>query len=240
MTAAAVEARRPAPVEAASRCSARPGPRSWQPRLHLDVPRDLRPAVPRPVRLLADGPGGNAGLDNYGYVFSTLRRQPAVEPQDLRADAVPRTSLISLPAAYAIVRYSFPGKRLLFSLLTAAAVRPGRGHRDLADPHLQLHLPPDDVDVGPRLRDDRRHVPADAHADRRRDEGPADRVRGGGRVPRRDELADLPEDRVPAHRAGRLAPGCCCRFIIVFNEYLVTLFVHPPGHRRPRRSGSST
>ena len=140
---------------------------------------------------------------------------------------------------YAIVRYSFPGKRLLFSLLTLPLYVPGAVIGHLAAPHLQLHLPPDDVDVGPRLRDDPRHVPADAHPDRRRDEGPADRVRGGGACLGATSWQTYRKIVFPLIGPGRLAPGCSCRFIIVFNEYLVTLFVHPPGSR-PRRCASST
>ena len=37
-----------------------------------------------------------------------------------------------------------------------------------------------------------------------------------------------------------ISAGLLLSFIIVFNEYLVTLFVHPPGHRDRARSASST
>ena len=84
------------------------------------------------------------------------------------------------------------------------------------------------------------HVPADAHPDRRRAEGPAARVRGGGGVPRRD-------------RAGRRTGGSCSRssaracrrgLLLTLHHRLQRVpgdAVRPPGRAsRPRRCGSST
>src|SRR6476620_2281538 len=125
MTAAAADTRRPAPVEAR-----KPLLRSGRVRdlaAHAYVWTILLIFV-LPVRALfgysLTGPGENAGLNNYGYVFSTFGDN-LLWSLKISGLTLFLNVLISLPAGYAIVRKSFPGKRLLFSVLTLPLYVPG-------------------------------------------------------------------------------------------------------------------
>ena len=165
-------------------------------------PARVRVAVPDAARSLPDRAGRDLRGPELPVRPGQLRREPAARASSwtgltLIIDLAHRTA-----GAYALVRYPFPGKRTLFSLVTLPLYVPG-AVIGLALLLTTLHLPPHDVDLGARARDGRRHVPADAVAHRRRAQGPAGRVRGGRRVPRRDALPDFLAGRLPTHRPGR-------------------------------------
>ena len=138
--------------------------------------------------------------------------------------------LISLPAGYAIVRKSFPGKRLLFSLLTLPLYVPGAviGISLILTYNFTYHLTTSmwglvfamTLGTFPLML-----------------------------TPIVVAMKDLPivfEEAAACLGASSwqtyrkivfpligpgISAGLLLSFIIVFNEYLVTLFVHPPGHR---------
>ncbi len=62
-------------------------------------------------------------LANYSYVFGSFKDNLITSLQ-VSALAITINFLISLPAAYAIVRYTFPGKRFLLSLLSLSLYIP--------------------------------------------------------------------------------------------------------------------
>jgi len=172
------------------------------------------------------GQSANPPVDNYGYVFDTfgenLRWSLQVSALTLLINA-----LVSLPAAYAIVRRSFPGRRLLYSVLTLPLYVPGAviGISLVLTYNFTYHLTTSmwglvlamSLGTFPLML-----------------------------TPVVVALKDLPivfEEAAACLGAGRAATfrrvvlpligpgvsaGLLLSFIIVFNEYLVTLFVHPP------------
>ena len=90
------------------------------------------------------GPGGTYAVANFQYVLGSFGTN-LLWSFGIAAATLLISAAISLPAAYAIVRYPFRGKRTLVHGPDPAALCPGRGHRHLAPAHLQLHLPPDDL-----------------------------------------------------------------------------------------------
>lgn len=62
-------------------------------------------------------------VSNYSYIFGTFRDNLFTSLQ-VSALAIVINFLIALPAAYAIVRYTFPGKRFLLSLLSLSLYVP--------------------------------------------------------------------------------------------------------------------
>jgi putative spermidine/putrescine transport system permease protein len=173
------------------------------------------------------GPGENPGIANYSYVFSTFGDN-LFWSLKISALTLLLNALISLPAGYAIVRKSFPGKRLLFSLLTLPLYVPGAviGISLVLTYNFTYHLTTSmwglvfamTLGTFPLML-----------------------------TPIVVAMKDLPivfEEAAECLGASRwqtyrrivfpligpgVSAGLLLSFIIVFNEYLVTLFVHPPG-----------
>src|SRR6476661_5357535 len=70
------------------------------------------------------GPGGTRPAQNFAYVVTSFGDN-LLWSLKISALTLVINVAVSLPAAYAIVRKSFPGKRLLFSLLTLPLYVPG-------------------------------------------------------------------------------------------------------------------
>lgn len=172
------------------------------------------------------GPGGTYAVQNFQYVLGSfgdnLWWSFRVSGLALVIDLV-----AALPAAYAIVRYPFPGKRLLFSLLTLPLYVPAAviGLSLVLVYNFTYHLTTSvwglvlamAVGTFPLML-----------------------------TPIVVALKDLPiafEEAAACLGATRwqtfwrivfpligpgVSAGLMLSFIIVFNEYLVTLFVHPP------------
>jgi putative spermidine/putrescine transport system permease protein len=172
------------------------------------------------------GPGGTYAIQNFQYVLGSfgdnLWWSFRVSVLSLAIDLA-----VALPAAYAIVRYAFPGKRLLFSLLTLPLYVPGAviGISLVLVYNFTYHLTTSvwglvlamAMGVLPLML-----------------------------TPIVVALRDLPlafEEAAACLGATRwqtfwrivfpligpgVSAGLMLSFIIVFNEYLVTLFVHPP------------
>lgn len=70
------------------------------------------------------GPGGTYAVENFKYVFGSFGSN-LVWSFRISALTLILNLVISLPAAYALVRYPFPGKRFLFSGLTLPLYVPG-------------------------------------------------------------------------------------------------------------------
>ena len=173
------------------------------------------------------GPGENPGIDNYGYVVNTFGDN-LLWSLKISALTLLLNLLISLPAGYAIVRKSFPGKRALFSLLTLPLYVPGAviGISLVLTYNFTYHLTTSmwglvfamTVGTFPLML-----------------------------TPIVVAMKDLPmvfEQAAACLGASSwqtyrkivfpligpgISAGLLLSFIIVFNEYLVTLFVHPPG-----------
>jgi putative spermidine/putrescine transport system permease protein len=173
------------------------------------------------------GPGGTYAVENFQYVLGSfgdnLRWSFEIAILTLAIDV-----LVALPAAYAIVRYQFPGKRLLYSVLTLPLYVPGAviGISLVLVYNFTYHLTTSmwglvlamAVGTFPLML-----------------------------TPVIVALKDLPivfEEAAECLGATRwqtyrrivlpligpgVSAGLMLSFIIVFNEYLVTLFVHPPG-----------
>jgi putative spermidine/putrescine transport system permease protein len=173
------------------------------------------------------GPGGTYALANFQYVLgsfgSNLGWSFLISGLTLALNV-----LIALPAAYALVRYPFPGKRLLFSAITLPLYVPGAviGISLVLTYNFNYHLTTSVwglvfammVGTLPLML-----------------------------TPLVVALKDLPlvfEEAAQCLGATRwqtyrrivlpligpgLSAGLMLSFIIVFNEYLVTLFVHPAG-----------
>jgi len=173
------------------------------------------------------GPGGTYAVQNFQYVLGSfgdnLRQSFLVAGMTLVISIV-----VALPGAYAIVRYPFPGKRLLFSLLTLPLYVPGAviGISLVLTYNFTYHLTTSmwglvlamSLGTFPLML-----------------------------TPVVVALKDLPivfEEAAACLGATRwqtyrrivlpligpgVSAGLLLSFIIVFNEYLVTLFVHPPG-----------
>ncbi len=173
------------------------------------------------------GPGGTRPAQNFAYVVTSFGDNLL---WSLKISALTLTInvVVSLPAAYAIVRHSFPGKRLLFSVLTLPLYVPGAviGISLVLTYNFTYHLTTSmwglvlamALGTFPLML-----------------------------TPLVVALKDLPvvfEEAAECLGATKwqtyrrivlpligpgLSAGLLLCFIIVFNEYLVTLFVHPPG-----------
>jgi putative spermidine/putrescine transport system permease protein len=173
------------------------------------------------------GPGGTYAVENFQYVLGSFGENLwwsfRISGLTLVLDL-----LIALPAAYAIVRYPFPGKRLLFSAITLPLYVPGAviGISLVLTYNFTYHLTTSvwglvlamTVGTFPLML-----------------------------TPIVVALKDLPlvfEEAAECLGATRwqtfrkivfpligpgVSAGLMLSFIIVFNEYLVTLFVHPTG-----------
>jgi putative spermidine/putrescine transport system permease protein len=173
------------------------------------------------------GPGGTRPAQNFAYVVSSFGDN-LLWSLKISALTLVINVAVSLPAAYAIVRHSFPGKRLLFSVLTLPLYVPGAviGISLVLTYNFTYHLTTSmwglvlamSLGTFPLML-----------------------------TPLVVALKDLPivfEEAAECLGATRwqayrrivlpligpgLSAGLLLCFIIVFNEYLVTLFVHPPG-----------
>jgi putative spermidine/putrescine transport system permease protein len=173
------------------------------------------------------GPGDNRALANYGYVVDTFGDN-LLWSLKISGLTLLINVLVSLPAGYAIVRHAFPGKRLLFSGLTLPLYVPGAviGISLVLTYNFTYHLTTSmwglvfamSLGTFPLML-----------------------------TPIVVALKDLPvifEEAAACLGATKwqtyrrivlpligpgLSAGLLLCFIIVFNEYLVTLFVHPPG-----------
>ncbi len=172
------------------------------------------------------GPGGTYAVQNFQYVLGSFGENLW---QSFRVAGLTLVInlLVALPGAYAIVRYPFPGKRLLFSALTLPLYVPGAviGISLVLVYNFTYHLTTSVwglvlamvVGTFPLML-----------------------------TPIVVALKDLPivfEEAAACLGANRwqtfwrivfpligpgVSAGLMLSFIIVFNEYLVTLFVHPP------------
>jgi len=173
------------------------------------------------------GPGGEYAIENFQYVMGSFSENLVwsfiVVGLTLVLDLV-----IALPAAHVIVRYSFPGKRLLFSALTLPLYVPGAviGISLVLVYNFTYHLtttvwglvlamvvgsfPLMLMPIVVAMRD----LPIVFEE--------ASECLGATR------LTTFWRIVFPLIGPG-VSAGLMLAFIIVFNEYLVTLFVHPPG-----------
>jgi putative spermidine/putrescine transport system permease protein len=173
------------------------------------------------------GPGGTRPAQNFAYVVTSFGDN-LMWSLKISALTLVINVAVSLPAAYAIVRHSFPGKRLLFSVLTLPLYVPGAviGISLVLTYNFTYHLTTSmwglvlamALGTFPLML-----------------------------TPLVVALKDLPvvfEEAAECLGATKwqtyrrivlpligpgLSAGLLLCFIIVFNEYLVTLFVHPPG-----------
>jgi putative spermidine/putrescine transport system permease protein len=172
------------------------------------------------------GPGGTYAIQNFQYVLGSFGEN-LLQSFRVAGLTLVINLLVALPAAYAIVRYPFPGKRLLFSALTLPLYVPGAviGISLVLVYNFTYHLTTSVwglvlamvVGTFPLML-----------------------------TPIVVALKDLPvvfEEAAACLGATRwqtfwrivfpligpgVSAGLMLSFIIVFNEYLVTLFVHPP------------
>jgi ABC-type spermidine/putrescine transport system permease subunit II len=172
-------------------------------------------------------PGETGAVTNYGYVVDTFGDN-LLWSLKISGLTLLINVAVSLPAAYAIVRHTFPGKRLLFSALTLPLYVPGAviGISLVLTYNFTYHLTTSmwglvlamSLGTFPLML-----------------------------TPIVVALKDLPvifEEASACLGATRwqtyrrivlpligpgVSAGLLLCFIIVFNEYLVTLFVHPPG-----------
>lgn len=172
------------------------------------------------------GPGGTYAIENFRYVLGSFGENLSWSFRIAGLTLVLDLA-IALPAAYALVRYRFPGKRILFSGLTLPLYVPGAviGISLVLVYNFSYHLTTSmwglvlAMTIGsfPLML-----------------------------MPIVVALKDLPivfEEVAECLGATRwqtfwrivfpligpgVSAGLTLSFIIVFNEYLVTLFVHPP------------
>jgi putative spermidine/putrescine transport system permease protein len=172
------------------------------------------------------GPGGTYAIQNFQYVLGSFGENLWWSFRVSGLTLIINV-LVALPAAYAMVRYPFPGKRLVFSALTLPLYVPGAviGISLLLVYNFTYHLTTSvwglvlamAVGTFPLML-----------------------------LPIVVALKDLPmvfEEAAECLGATRwqtfwrivfpligpgVSAGLMLSFIIVFNEYLVTLFVHPP------------
>jgi putative spermidine/putrescine transport system permease protein len=171
------------------------------------------------------GPGGTYAVQNFQYVLGSfgdnLWWSFRVSGLTLIINVV-----VGLPAAYAVVRYPFPGKRLLYSLLTMPLYVPGAviGISLLLVYNFTYHLTTNVLGLVFAMAMGTFPLML---------------------TPIVVALRDLPiafEEAAACLGATRwqtfwrvvfpligpgVSAGLMLTFIIVFNEYLVTLFVHP-------------
>ena len=173
------------------------------------------------------GPQGNYAIENFKYVLGSFRDN-LIWSFKISGLTLVLNLLVSLPAAYALVRFQFPGKRFLFSGLTLPLYVPGAviGISLVLTYNFNYHLTTSiwglvlamTVGTFPLML-----------------------------TPLVVALKDLPivfEEAAQCLGATKwqtywrvvfpligpgLSAGLLLSFIIVFNEYLVTLFIHPPG-----------
>jgi putative spermidine/putrescine transport system permease protein len=173
------------------------------------------------------GPGGTRPAQNFAYVVTSFGDN-LLWSLKISALTLIINVVVCLPAAYAIVRHSFPGKRLMFSVLTLPLYVPGAviGISLVLTYNFTYHLTTSmwglvlamALGTFPLML-----------------------------TPLVVALKDLPvvfEEAAECLGATKwqtyrrivlpligpgLSAGLLLCFIIVFNEYLVTLFVHPPG-----------
>ena len=173
------------------------------------------------------GPGGTYAVANFQYVLGSFGANLAWS-FGIAAATLLISAAISLPAAYAIVRYPFRGKRTLFTALTLPLYVPGAviGISLLLTYNFTYHLTTSPIGLIMAM------------------------VVGSFPLmltPIVVALKDLPlvyEEAAECLGATKwqtyrkivfpligpgLSAGLMLSFVIVFNEYLVTLFVHPPG-----------
>lgn len=173
------------------------------------------------------GPGGTYAVANFQYVLGSFGSN-LVSSFQVAALSLAISAAISLPAAYAIVRFSFPGKRTLYSALTLPLYVPGAviGISLILTYNFTYHLTTSIWGLVMAM------------------------VVGSFPLmltPIVVALKDLPlvfEEAAECLGATKwqtyrrivfpligpgLSAGLMLSFVIVFNEYLVTLFVHPPG-----------
>jgi putative spermidine/putrescine transport system permease protein len=172
-------------------------------------------------------PGESGAVTNYGYVVDTFGDN-LLWSLKISGLTLLINVAVSLPAAYAIVSHAFPGKRVLFSVLTLPLYVPGAviGISLVLTYNFTYHLTTSmwglvlamSLGTFPLML-----------------------------TPIVVALKDLPvifEEAAACLGATRwqtyrrivlpligpgVSAGLLLCFIIVFNEYLVTLFVHPPG-----------
>jgi putative spermidine/putrescine transport system permease protein len=172
------------------------------------------------------GPGGTYAVENFQYVLGSFGDNLSWSFRVSAATLVINL-VVGLPAAYAIVRYPFPGKSVLYSLLTLPLYVPGAviGISLVLVYNFTYHLTTSvwglifamAMGTFPLML-----------------------------TPIVVALRDLPvafEEAAACLGATRwqtfwrvvfpligpgVSAGLMLTFIIVFNEYLVTLFVHPP------------
>ena len=95
-----------------------------QPRLHLVLPVPVRPAVRgAPVPLFAEY-GGSGGLENYRGAIGDFKEN-LLWSVKITGLALAIDLAVSLPAAYALVRFPIPGRRIIFSVLQLSLYVPG-------------------------------------------------------------------------------------------------------------------
>jgi len=173
------------------------------------------------------GPQGSYAIQNFQYVFGSFRNN-LLWSFKISALTLLLDLIIALPAGYALVRYPFPGKRILFSALTLPLYVPGAviGIALVLTYNFTYHMITSiwglvfamTVGTFPLML-----------------------------TPIVVALKDLPiafEEAAQCLGATKwqtywrvvfpligpgISAGLLLSFIIVFNEYLVTLFVHPPG-----------
>jgi putative spermidine/putrescine transport system permease protein len=173
------------------------------------------------------GPHGTYAVENFQYVFGSFGSN-LLWSFEISALTLVLNLVISLPAAYALVRYPFPGKRMLFSALTLPLYVPGAviGIALVLTYSFTYHLTTSiwglvlamTICTFPLML-----------------------------TPLVVALKDLPivfEEAAQCLGATKwqtywrvvfpligpgISAGLLLSFIIVFNEYLVTLFVHPSG-----------
>jgi putative spermidine/putrescine transport system permease protein len=173
------------------------------------------------------GPGGTYAVENFQYVLGSFADNLGWSFR-IAGLTLLLNVVICLPAAYAIVRYPFPGKRLLYSALSLPLYVPGAviGISLVLTYNFTYHLTTSMWGLVLAM------------------------VVGSFPLmltPLIVALKDLPpvfEEAAACLGATRwqtywrivfpligpgLSAGLMLTFIIVFNEYLVTLFVHPPG-----------
>jgi putative spermidine/putrescine transport system permease protein len=172
-------------------------------------------------------PGEAGAVTNYGYVVDTFGDN-LLWSLKISGLTLLINALVSLPAAYAIVRHTFPGKRFLFSALTLPLYVPGAviGISLVLTYNFTYHLttsmwglvlamalgtfPLMLTPIVVALKD----LPVIFEE--------ASACLGATRWQTYRRIV------LPLIGPG-VSAGLLLCFIIVFNEYLVTLFVHPPG-----------
>ena len=173
------------------------------------------------------GPQGSYAIQNFRYVLGSFGEN-LLWSLKISALTLALDLLVSLPAAYGLVRYAFPGKRVLYSALTLPLYVPGAviGISLVLTYNFNYHLTTSiwglvlamTVGTFPLML-----------------------------TPLVVAMKDLPvvfEEAAQCLGASKwvtywrvvfpligpgISAGLLLSFIIVFNEYLVTLFVHPTG-----------